>query len=104
MWAAKSWSSRARPDPGDRSTQSEVAPTNQAYSHRPPVRGTAPVNRTVLNLPELTVSRLVDHTVVRPNGKIDWLLAYHINYLQVPRRTGRLAQWLAAIDNLGPEL
>jgi CHAT domain-containing protein len=58
---------------------------------------------TLLDLPELTVRKLVD-TVVRPNGRIDWLLAYHINYLQGAEQDRFWPQWLAAIDNLGPEL
>jgi CHAT domain-containing protein len=86
----------------DRSTQSEVANQPSLFPSSSPSE--APRQSiTVLNLPELTVSKVVD-TVVRPNGKVDWLLAYHINYLQGAEQDRLWPQWLAAIDNLGPEL
>jgi CHAT domain-containing protein len=86
----------------DRSTQGEVANEPSVFAPALPSEASRP-SITVLNLPELTLGKLVD-TVVRPNGKIDWLLAYHINYLQGAEQDRLWPQWLAAIDNLGPEL
>src|SRR4030095_3324112 len=63
-----------------RSTQGEVTSKPSLFPPSSPSEISRP-SITVLDLPELTVTKVVD-TVVRPNGKIDWLLAYHINYLQ----------------------
>jgi CHAT domain-containing protein/tetratricopeptide (TPR) repeat protein len=60
---------------------------------------------TVLNMPELNIDRLV-RLLIGPDGgpPAGWLAKYFINYLDPEEIDKRWPEWLAAIDDLGPEL
>jgi CHAT domain-containing protein len=57
----------------------------------------------VLDLPTLTTDRL-DKLMRGDNGTGGWLSAYNINYLQSADQSQRWPEWLAAVDDLGPQL
>jgi CHAT domain-containing protein len=61
---------------------------------------------SILHLPELTVSKVVDSLFepYRPDGTINWRLAYAINHMSPGTQERLWPQWLAAIEHLGPEL
>jgi CHAT domain-containing protein len=60
---------------------------------------------TVLDMPQLTIDRLV-RLLIGPEGgpPAGWLAKYFINYLDRDEIDERWPEWLAAIDDLGPEL
>ncbi len=60
---------------------------------------------TVVDLPELTTSRLAEVLIGSGDGPPGgWTAAYFINYLDDTERNRRWPEWTGAIDNLGPEL
>ena len=61
---------------------------------------------SILHLPELTVSKVVDSLFEpeRPDGTMNWRLAYAINHMSPGTQERLWPQWLAAIEHLGPEL
>ncbi len=60
---------------------------------------------SIIDLPELTTERLSQVLIGPGNGPPGgWLGAYFVNYLDGDEMQKRWPEWLAAIDNLGPEL
>jgi CHAT domain-containing protein len=61
---------------------------------------------TVLHLPELTVRKVVDSLFepYRPDRSMNWRLAYAINHMSPDTQERLWPKWLAAIEDLGPEL
>jgi CHAT domain-containing protein len=61
---------------------------------------------TVLHLPELTVSKVAASLFApyRPDGTMNWRLAYAINHMSSDTQERLWPKWLAAIEDLGPEL
>ena len=69
---------------------------------------TAPVGASdiaIVDLPELTPARLSE-LLVGPPGEppSGWIAAYFVNYLQGDDQAKRWAEWLGAVDRLGPAL
>jgi CHAT domain-containing protein/tetratricopeptide (TPR) repeat protein len=66
--------------------------------------GSDPAGLNPIDLPDVTTAKL--DALVRGNGKTGgWLGAYNINYIEADaERERRWPEWIAAVDNLGPEL
>jgi len=67
--------------------------------------GTAGGKAEIIDLPELTPERL-SVLLAGADGHpgTGWIAAYFANYFEGEEKEKRWPQWLAAIDNLGPEL
>ncbi len=60
---------------------------------------------SIIDLPELTTKRLSQVLIGSGDGAPGgWLGAYFVNYLDGDEQQKRWPEWLAAIDQLGPEL
>jgi CHAT domain-containing protein len=59
----------------------------------------------IVDAPELTLVRLSDLLIGKTSGTPGgWIAAYFVNYLDSSERVRRWPEWLAAINDLGPEL
>jgi hypothetical protein len=84
--------------PAQSDSAADPATSASSKSSRPAI--------TVLHLPELTVNKVVDSLFAphRPDGTMNWRLAYAINHMSPGTQERLWPKWLAAIEDLGPEL